>query len=273
MLIKKTLTIAGSDASGGAGLEADLKTFQEYGTFGLAAITCIVTMDPDQNWKHNVTSFSAALVEEQLKTILSGQPVDALKTGMLGAVDMIEVAANAIKKGKMNNVVIDPVMICKGDDEVLQPDSAEAIRDLLIPLAKVTTPNLFEAGQLSGSGTPKTLEEMQEAAEKIHSLGAETVVVKGGKALETQQATDVFFDGKTFILLEAPKMDTPFNHGAGCTFAAAVTAGLAKGLSTSEAVHAAKKFVTAAIRKGFRFNQFIGPVWHGAAREENGNFL
>ncbi len=264
MSIKKTLTIAGSDTSGGAGLEADLKTFQEYGTFGLAAITCIVTMDPDNNWKHSVTPISPDLVKEQLKTVLSGAPIDAMKTGMLGSVDIIKVAAEAIQQGKLKNVVIDPVMICKGDDEVLQPDSAEAIRDLLIPLATVTTPNLFEAGQLSGLGTPKNLEEMKEAAKKIRELGVPNVVIKGGKALAGDEAIDLFYDGVDFTILKAPKNANSFNHGAGCTFAAAITAGLANGLSIDKSVEKAKAFVTAAIAHGFEFNKFIGTVWHGA---------
>ncbi|WP_447639892.1 MULTISPECIES: bifunctional hydroxymethylpyrimidine kinase/phosphomethylpyrimidine kinase [Chitinophagaceae] len=263
MSIKKTLTIAGSDSSGGAGLQADLKTFQEYGTFGLAAITCIVTMSPD-NWKHSVTPIPAKLLQEQLETILSGAPIDAMKTGMLGSVDIIKVAADTIKNNNLKNVVIDPVMICKGDDEVLQPDSAAAIRDLLMPLATVTTPNLFEAGQLSGLGTPKNIEQMKEAAKKIYSLGVPHVVIKGGKSLAGDKAIDLFYDGTGFTLLEAPKSAQSFNHGAGCTFAAAITAGLANGLNVDRSVAKAKAFVTAAITHGFAFNRFCGTVWHGA---------
>ncbi|QES89866.1 bifunctional hydroxymethylpyrimidine kinase/phosphomethylpyrimidine kinase [Rhizosphaericola mali] len=268
MAVLKTLTIAGSDTSGGAGLQADLKTFEEYKTYGLSAITCIVTMDPDHNWKHNVTPIAPELVEAQLKTILSGEPIQAMKTGMLGSVEIIKIAANAIKTHQLKNVVIDPVMICKGDDEVLQPDSAQAIRELLIPLATVTTPNLFEAGQLSGLGTPKNLEEMKTAAKAIFELGVPHVVIKGGKALAGEKAIDLYYDGTEFHLLEAEKDANNHNHGAGCTFAAAITGGLANGLSVKEAIYKAKDFVTAAIQGGFAFNQFIGPVWHGAYNQK-----
>lgn len=264
MTIKKILTVAGSDSSGGAGLQADLKTFEEYGTFGFSALTTIVTMDPDNNWSHNVTPIDAELVRDQLKTILSGGPVDAMKTGMLGSVDIIKATREYIDKFQLKNVVIDPVMVCKGEDELIQPENAEAIRDLLLPVATITTPNLFEAGQLSGLGKLTTLDDMKEAAKKIHELGAKYVVIKGGKALESDKAIDLLYDGSEFTIYEVEKVASSYNHGAGCTFAAAITAGLAKGETVENAVAKAKKFVTAAIQSGFALNSFIGPVWHGA---------
>ncbi|WP_145947733.1 pyridoxine/pyridoxal/pyridoxamine kinase [Paenibacillus sp. Y412MC10] len=264
--IMKTLTIAGSDSSGGAGIQADLKTFEEYGTYGFSALTTIVTMDPDNGWHHNVYPVDSALVAEQLKTVFAGGPVDAMKTGMLGSVDIVRVAEQAIKSNQQKNVVIDPVMVCKGEDEVLNPESAEAIRDLLLPLATVVTPNLFEAGVLSGLGKLTSIEEMKEAARKIHGLGAQNVVVKGGKALDGDRAVDVFFDGKDFTVLETDKIEPAYNHGAGCTFAAALTGGLANGLSVAEAVAKAKDFVSAAIRSGYQFNEYVGPVFHGGYR-------
>lgn len=264
--IMKTLTIAGSDSSGGAGIQADLKTFEEYGTYGFSALTTIVTMDPDNGWHHNVYPVDSALVAEQLKTVFAGGPVDAMKTGMLGSVDIVRVAEQAIKSNQQKNVVIDPVMVCKGEDEVLNPESAEAIRDLLLPLATVVTPNLFEAGVLSGLGKLTSVEEMKEAARKIHDLGAQNVVVKGGKALGGDRAIDVFFDGKDFTVLETDKIEPAYNHGAGCTFAAAITGGLANGLSVAEAVAKAKDFVSAAIRSGYQFNEYVGPVFHGGYR-------
>ncbi|MDR0268125.1 pyridoxine/pyridoxal/pyridoxamine kinase [Paenibacillus sp.] len=264
----KTLTIAGSDSSGGAGIQADLKTFEEYGTYGLSALTTIVTMDPDNSWHHHVYPVDAALVAEQLKTVFAGGPVHAMKTGMLGSVDIVRVAEKAIKDNKQTNVVIDPVMVCKGEDEVLSPESAEAIRDLLLPLATVVTPNLFEAGVLSGLGKLSSIEDMKEAARRIRELGAQNVVVKGGKALDGEQAIDVFFDGSDFTILESAKIEPAHNHGAGCTFAAAIAGGLANGLSVREAVTKAKDFVTAAIRNGYPFNQYVGPVFHGGYRLE-----
>jgi len=261
--LKKTLTIAGSDASGGAGTHADLKTFQEYGTYGMQALTCIATMDPDQGWKHSVYTIPIDVLKDQLKTAIS-TGIDALKTGMLPNEEVIQVAAEGIQASGTNNVVIDPVMVCKGEDEVLNPGNVDAMIRYLLPLALVTTPNLFEAGQLAGMKTPKTIDEMKTAAEKIHALGAKNVVIKGGRSLGTEKALDLFFDGNKFYALETDPIATSYNHGAGCTFAASITANLANGLSVKDAVVASKAFVSAAIQHGWKLNQYVGPVMHGA---------
>lgn len=263
-MIKKVLTVAGSDSSGGAGIQADLKTFEEYGTFGFSAITSIVTMDPDEEWSHLVTSLDATLVEKQLKTIFAGAPLDAMKTGMLGTIETIEITRQYIDKFNMQNIVIDPVMACKGTSELLQPDNVDAMVRLLLPKATITTPNLVEAGILSGLGDITSVSQMEEAAKKIIALGPKNVVIKGGHRLGTENAIDLFYDGTTFTLFEGELFQTDYNHGAGCTFAAATAAGLAKGLSVKEAVKMAKKFVAAAIQKGLKINPFLGHVWHGA---------
>jgi pyridoxine kinase len=266
MSIKKALTIAGSDSSGGAGLEADLKTFQELGVYGMTAITCIVTMDPNNGWHHDVFPIETDLVAKQLETILS-VGIDAMKTGMLGTVDIIELTARKIDEHKLDRVVIDPVMVCKGEDEVLNPETADAMRELLIPRALVVTPNLFEAGQLAGTGTPKTLDEMKTAAAKIHDLGAKNIIIKGGSKLHSEdKAIDLFFDGNDFKVLESEKIETTFTHGAGCTNSAAIAAAIANGKTVQEAVELSKAFVTAGIKQGFRLNQYVGPTWHGAYR-------
>ena len=261
-MLKKTLTIAGSDTSGGAGMQADLKAFQEHGTYGMVALTVVVTMDP-KTWSHNVTPLPAELLQKQIDTALS-TGVDAIKTGMLSTEEIILTASKAIKESGTDKVVIDPVMVCKGDDEVLNPGNTTAMIEHLLPYATVVTPNLFEAGQLAGTGTPKTIEEMQIAASKIHALGAKNVVIKGGKALAHEKAVDLFYNGTEFKLLETEKFDAPYNHGAGCTFAASVCANLANGLSVEEAIIEAKEFVSAAIQHGWALNQFVGPVMHGA---------
>lgn len=155
-------------------------------------------------------------------------------------------------------------MVCKGEDEVLQPENTDAMRELLVPRATIVTPNLFEAWQLAQTGPIKTVDDMKETAARIHELGAQHVIIKGGTGLQTDKATDLFYDGKEFILLEKDKLDTTYNHGAGCTFAAAITANLAKGTSVKDAVLAAKEFVTAAIKHGWKLNQYVGPVMHGA---------
>lgn len=266
-MIKKVLTVAGSDSSGGAGLQADLKTFQEYGTFGFSAITCIVTMDPDKNWQHAVHPIAPELVEAQLKTIFAGGALDAMKTGMLGTVEAIEQTAAYIKKFAMQKVVIDPVIACKGTRELLQPENVAAMKQLLLPLATITTPNLVEAAILAEMSEITTVAHMQEAAAKIFDLGAKYVIVKGGHRLQSEEAIDVFYDGQQFEILSHRLIDTSFNHGAGCTFAAAITAGLAKGASPLEAVTLSKQFVTAAILNGQQINPFLGHVWHGAYHE------
>ena len=263
MTMKKTLTIAGSDTSGGAGIQADLKTFQEHGTYGMTALTVVVTMDPDNNWSHGVYSLPIEVLRAQLKTALS-TGIDAIKTGMLSTEEVIKTAGEAIAESGLDHVVIDPVMVCKGEDEVLNPGTVDAMVEFLLPKAEIVTPNLFEAGQLAGMKTPTTIEQMKSVAEKIHSLGARNVVIKGGKQLQHDKAADLFYDGKTFTLLEAKKTDTHFNHGAGCTFAAAITANLANGLDVKEAVIEAKQFVTAAIANGWKLNEYVGPVMHGA---------
>ncbi|UXH43059.1 pyridoxine/pyridoxal/pyridoxamine kinase [Rossellomorea vietnamensis] len=266
--MKKTLTIAGSDTSGGAGIQADLKTFQEHGVYGMTALTTVVTMDPNNHWHHNVHPLSIDTLEAQLETVLS-VGVDAMKTGMLGTVEIIELAAKKIDAFGLNKVVIDPVMVCKGEDEVLHPETTDAMREHLLQRATVVTPNLFEAGQLAQTGPIKTIDEMKEAAKKIHDLGAKNVVIKGGKQLKHDKALDLFFDGNEFTLLEEEKVETTYNHGAGCTFAAAITANLANGQDVKEAVTNAKTFVTAAIKHGFKLNEYVGPVMHGAYNRFN----
>ncbi|MDX8345454.1 pyridoxine/pyridoxal/pyridoxamine kinase [Rossellomorea sp. YZS02] len=263
MTLMKTLTIAGSDTSGGAGIQADLKTFQEHGVYGMTALTTVVTMDPNNHWHHNVHPLSIDTLEAQLETVLS-VGIDAMKTGMLGTVEIIELAAKKIDAFGLNKVVIDPVMVCKGEDEVLHPETTDAMREHLLQRATVVTPNLFEAGQLAQTGPIKTIEEMKEAARKIHDLGAKNVVIKGGKQLQHDKALDLFYDGNEFTLLEEEKVETSYNHGAGCTFAAAITANLANGQEVKEAVQNAKTFVTAAIKHGFKLNEYVGPVMHGA---------
>ncbi|PHB89503.1 bifunctional hydroxymethylpyrimidine kinase/phosphomethylpyrimidine kinase [Bacillus wiedmannii] len=266
MTLNKALTIAGSDTSGGAGIQADLKTFQELGVYGMTSLTTIVTMDPHNGWAHNVFPIPAPTLKPQLETTIEGVGVDALKTGMLGSVEIIEMVAETIEKHNFKNVVVDPVMVCKGADEALHPETNDCLRDVLVPKALVVTPNLFEAYQLSGVKI-NSLEDMKEAAKKIHALGAKYVLIKGGSKLGTETAIDVLYDGETFDLLESEKIDTTNTHGAGCTYSAAITAELAKGKTVKEAVKTAKEFITAAIRYSFKINEYVGPTHHGAYRK------
>lgn len=262
MALKKTLTIAGSDTSAGAGMQADLKTFQELGTYGIVALTSIVTMDK-KSWSHDVTPVPFDVFEKQLETAISIGP-DAVKTGMLGTQEIIKRAGDAYVESGADYFVVDPVMVCKGENEVLNPGNTDAMIEYLLPKATVVTPNLFEAGQLANLGTLKSIEDMKKAAEVIHEQGAKHVIIKGGKALDQDKSYDLYYDGQKFYQLTTDMFQQSYNHGAGCTFAAATTAYLANGKSPKKAVIAAKAFVASAIKNGWKMNDFVGPVDHGA---------
>ncbi len=266
MSMKKALTIAGSDTSGGAGQQADLKTFQELGVYGMTALTVIVAQDPHNEWFHNVYPISMDVVEAQLETVLTGIGVDAVKTGMLGTTDLVELVGKTIDRYQLKNVVIDPVMICKGADEALHPEIADALRNILVPRATVVTPNLFEAAILSKKSELKTVDDLKDAAARIQEQGAQIVIVKGGNKLQHEKAVDVVYDGKTFEVLEADRIPNAYTHGAGCTYSAAITAELAKGKSVREAIDVAKAFITEAIRHSFPLNKYVGPTNHSAYR-------
>ena len=202
----KAFTLAGSDTSGGAGIQADLKTFQERDVYGMCAITTIVTMDPDNEWNHLIFPIAIDTLKQQIKTILQGIGIDAMKTGMLASEEIITLAAETIETYQIKNVVVDPVMVCKGADKQTFPKVNDAIRDILLPKALVVTPNLFEAEQLSGMKNVETLDDMKKAAIKIHALGVPYVLIKGGGKLQnTDQALDVLYDGKDFEILSAKK--------------------------------------------------------------------
>ena len=257
----KVATIAGSDASGGAGLEADLKTFEEYGLYGLATVTLVATMDPGNNWSHKVFPLAEEALRSQLETVFKGVGVAAVKTGMLGSLYAVDLAREYIKNSNVRNYCLDPVMVCKGAGEALNPELNKTLEEKLLPIAEIATPNLFEAEQLSGLRDIKTIEQMQEAARIIHGKGSRHVLIKGAAKLGAMQskAVDLFFDGKNFEILEEDLVNTNWTHGAGCTTSAAITAGLARGLSVPDAVILAKKFITVSLKAGFALNKWVGP--------------
>ena len=222
MALKKVLTIAGSDTCAGAGMQADLKTFQELNTYGMVALTAVVTMDK-KTWSHDVTPLPIDLFEKQLETVISIGP-DAVKTGMLGTEDIIKRAGEAFEQSGAKYFVVDPVMVCKGEDEVLNPGNTDAMIKYLLPKATVVTPNLFEAGQLSGLGKLTSIEEMKKAAKIIYDQGAQHVIIKGGKALDQDKSYDLYYDGQAYYQLTTDMFQQSYIHGACCTFAAATTA-------------------------------------------------
>jgi pyridoxine kinase len=256
----KIVTIAGSDTSGGAGLEADLKTFEEYGLYGMTAITLIATMDPSNNWAHGVFPIEEKTLRAQLETVFKGVGVTAAKSGMLGSIYAVELTCEYISAYKVKNYVLDPVMVCKGNDEALNPELNQAVAEKLLPLANVVTPNLFEAGQLSGIKEISSVEQMKEAAKIIAEKGAANVFIKGGSKLSGEaEAVDLLYDRKNFELLKAPLIKTSWVHGAGCTVSAAIAAGLARGLSVYDAVILAKKFISQSLNGSFALNKWVGP--------------
>lgn len=263
-VLYKAMTIAGSDTSGGAGMEADMKTFEELGVYGMTALTCIVAQDPHADWFHNVYPIDLPIIEKQLTTILDGIGVDSMKTGMLGSAALVELVAATIDKYELRNVVIDPVMVCKGVDAIMVPDAAAAIKKLLVKRCDIITPNTIEAAYLADMASVKTIEDIKEAAGRIKELGAKNVVIKGGERMDSDEAVDIFYDGHDFVEMSIKKIYPSYNHGAGCTYSAAITAGLANGLTMLEAVQQAKAFVTAALKHSFVLNKFTGCTNHTA---------
>ncbi len=263
----KAMTIAGSDTSGGAGMEADIKTFEEFGVYGMVALTCIVAQNPDADWAHEIYPIELPVVEKQIRTIMGGIGADAMKTGMLGSAALVELVAATIDRYQLKKVLIDPVMVCKGIDTIMVPEAAEAIKEMLVQRALVMTPNLLEAAYLAGMSSITTLEDMKEAAARICDKGCRYVIVKAGDRFPEKDAVEVLYDGKTFREKHHEKIEGAYNHGAGCTFSAGITAGLAKGLSVEEALDASEKFTEAALRKSFAINQWAGAVGHPAWRD------
>ena len=262
-MVKKILTVAGSDAGGGAGIQADLKTFEEYGTFGLSSITSILTVSPKTK-KPSIYPIPIDIVEKQLETALSGGALDALKIGLLGSLPVVDLLEKSLTSVNQTRIVLDPVMAVKTNKDVLQPELVHAMIQQLIPLADIITPNLVEACILAQMTEITTENDMMTAAKRIHDLGAKSVIIKGGARFPGNVATDLYYDGKHFDFIHEDKLTTTTNHGAGCSFAASITAGLAKGLETKNAVKLAKYYVTSAIKNGIFLNDFTGYVWHGA---------
>jgi hydroxymethylpyrimidine/phosphomethylpyrimidine kinase len=254
--IPRALTIAGSDSGGGAGIQADLKTFAALGVYGTSAITAITA----QNTRGVVGAgeLPASLVAAQIDAVLDDIGADAVKTGMLSRSGIIQAVAERARHWRLR-LVVDPVMVAKGGAPLLRPDAVGTLVAVLLPLAEVVTPNIPEAAALAGE-TIASEDDMRRAARVIHDLGPNHVVVKGGH--RDGPAVDVYFDGERFVELRAERVDTPHTHGTGCTFSAAITAFLARGLAVEEAIAAAKRYVTGAIRHAPGIGHGHGPVEH-----------
>ena len=255
--VPRAMTIAGSDSGGGAGIQADLKTFGALGVYGTSVLTAITAQNTVQ--VTDVLELPTTLIGSQIDAVLSDIGTDAIKTGMLSSSVIIEVVAEKIREHDLTDLVVDPVMVAKGGDRLLREDAVEALRTLLVPLARVVTPNVHEAGVLVERQI-ENLDDARDAAREIVAMGAKSAVVKGGHF--EGPATDVLFDGDEFRAFTAPRLTTTSTHGTGCTFASAIAAGLAKGLSVRESVAEAKRYVTDAIRHAFPIGRGHGPLNH-----------
>ena len=255
MKIPLVLIIAGSDSGGGAGIQADLKTVSALGAFGMTAITALTAQNT--TGVYGVLEIEPEFVVKQIEACVSDIGCDAVKTGMLSSTVIIEAVADAISRHKLGPLVVDPVMIAKSGAPLLKPEAIAALKTKLLPLALVATPNLHEAGALTGREI-KTLAQMKEAARAIRDLGPENVVVKGGH-LEGI-AADLLYDGREFTEFHSERIDTKNTHGTGCIFASAIAANLAHKKSVLESVTVAKDFITAAIRAGLAIGKGYGPA-------------
>ena len=251
------MTIAGSDSGGGAGIQADLKTFSALGVFGTSTLTAITAQNTvGVTAVHEIPT---DVIAAQIDAVVSDIGADAVKTGMLSSSPIVATVADAVRRHGISNLVVDPVMVAKSGDRLLREEAIATIRNELIPLAKVVTPNIPEAEDLTGRSIESD-DDVRRAAEAIIGMGAKSVVVKGGH--REGPPTDVLYDGEEFLEFTTERIPSTNTHGTGCTFASAVAAGLAHGLETPAAVRQAKDYVTAAIAAAYPIGQGHGPLHH-----------
>jgi hydroxymethylpyrimidine/phosphomethylpyrimidine kinase len=257
MLIPKALTIAGSDSGGGAGIQADLKTFSAFRVFGMSVITAVTAQN--SLGVQGVENLPPAFVAQQLRSVLEDFGTDAAKCGMLSTAPIIEAVATTLTERRIEKLVVDPVMVAKSGARLLEPAARAALADRILPLALVVTPNLPEAEVLADMRVAEP-EDMEEAARRIHQMGPRYVLVKGGHL--KGDATDLLWNGRDFTRFSTARIDSANTHGTGCTFSAAIAAGLARGQALGDAIRSAKAYVTRAIREGFQAGRGVGQLRH-----------
>jgi hydroxymethylpyrimidine/phosphomethylpyrimidine kinase len=257
--VYRALTIAGSDSGGGAGIQADLKTFMARGVFGMSAITAVTAQNT--LGVQGIHAIPNEIIAKQIDMVIEDIGIDAVKTGMLGTAEVIELVVEKLKEHKVGVLVVDPVMIAKGGARLLQQDAVNSMIHKLLPIASIITPNIPEAEVLTGKSI-KSLAEMESAARQLVAMGAKAAVVKGGHS--EGEPVDVFYDGTEMVFLEGKRFETKHTHGTGCTFSACIAAELAKGKSMAESVRVAKLFITAAISDVLGLGSGHGPTNHWA---------
>lgn len=264
--IPAVLTIAGTDPSGGAGIQADLKTFQELKAYGMSVITSVVAQNT--TGVQNVQHMPVSMIKQQLESVISDIPFQAFKTGMLANITIMDAVAEKIS-GLDVPYIMDPVMVATSGDALISGDSRDYLRDKLLPLSALVTPNIPEAEVMTGK-TIKSAEDIQQAAKQIvHEFGAGAALVKGGHM--QGEAVDFLYDGKKMHPFSTERIDTKNTHGTGCTYSAAITAYMSHGYQLPEAVQKAKNFVTGAIRDSFSIGHGNGPTNQWTHRTERVN--
>lgn len=254
----RALSIAGSDSGGGAGIQADLKTFAAFGAYGMSVITAVTAQNT--LGVQGVQALSADFVRLQFESVIGDLGADAVKTGMLGDAAVVRAVAGMLAQAQIQRLLVDPVMVAKSGDHLLAVDALDALRDELLPLALVLTPNLPEAEVLLGERI-RTLADMEQAVQRLHALGPRWIVLKGGHA-EGETVTDLLFDGQTIWRLDSPRIPTAHTHGTGCTFSAAMTAAVAAGAEVPQAFELAKRYTHAAIAHNPGLGGGHGPLNH-----------
>ena len=257
--MKRILTVAGSDSGGGAGIQADLKTITVLGGYGMSAVTALTAQNT--LGVQGVHPVPVDFIRQQMTSVLSDYGADGAKTGMLATPEIVEAVADQLRNFRVKGLVVDPVMVAKGGDVLLSREARVSVKEVLLPLAHVVTPNLPEASDLCGFPV-EDLASMKAAAREIHGLGTPHVLIKGGHL--KGDAVDLLFDGNTFRTFASPRLDTRNTHGTGCTFSAALATFLAQGFAVPEGVERAKAFITRAIAHALNFGAGHGPTNHYA---------
>ncbi|MFW6140504.1 MAG: bifunctional hydroxymethylpyrimidine kinase/phosphomethylpyrimidine kinase [Acidobacteriota bacterium] len=256
----KALTIAGSDSGGGAGIQADLKTFHSFKVFGMSVLTSITAQNT--LGVRAVHDLPPEIIGKQIDALMEDIGVNSVKTGMVSSKKIIEVIADRIRKYRIKQLVVDPVMVAKSGDRLLQKNAELSLVKNLLPLTFILTPNAYEAELISGLQI-KSMEDAKRAAEVIHGKGPDFVLLKGGHLSNKDEAVDILFDGKTFHYFKAPRIESTNTHGTGCTFSAALTACLSKGMDIHNAIEAAKDYITRAIQHAPKdIGKGNGPLYH-----------
>jgi hydroxymethylpyrimidine/phosphomethylpyrimidine kinase len=280
--VKKVLSIAGSDCSGGAGIQADLKTFSAHGVFGMSVVVSVVAENTSRVIA--IQDITPDMIGHQIDAVFEDIEVDAVKIGMLSTPDCMKAVAERLRHYRPKNIVVDPVMYAKNGAPLMAPNATDTLIETVVPLADVLTPNLPEAEKIAGalvkdlSGTSgKDIDwvgSMEALARRIHRMGCGNVLVKGGHS--AGRAVDVLFDGSRFRHFDAPRVDTKNTHGTGCTYSSAIASNLALGMDMEQAIERAKAYVTTAIRHALPIGKGHGPTHHfydlyrnGLGREED----